>query len=108
MTMLPTTRAAMVAMALAGLGNLLLAAFWMFGALLGANGMDSVRGGRFLGGLALVLALLWLGGLVLARHLTHWGLARGWNTALSVALATVLTIAAWMALAFIATVVLSA
>ena len=34
-------------MLLAGGANLLLAAAWMFGALIGSNGMDGQRGGVF-------------------------------------------------------------
>ncbi|MBD9391786.1 MULTISPECIES: hypothetical protein [unclassified Acidovorax] len=96
-----------LAMVLTGAGNLLLAGVWMFGALLGANGMNSSQGGRFLGAIALSLALLWAGSLVLARRLTAWGLARGWSTGVCVVLATVLAVVAWAALAFVATVVVA-
>lgn len=96
-----------LAMLLTGAGNLLLAGAWMFGALLGANGMNSSQGGRFLGAIALSLALLWAGSVVLTRRLTGWGLARGWTAGACVVLATVLALAAWAAMAFLATVVVA-
>ena len=96
-----------LAMVLTGVGNLLLAGIWMFGALLGGNGMNTSQGERFLGAIALSLALLWAASPVLARRLTDWGLARGWNTAVCVVLATVLSVAAWLVLAFVATVVVA-
>lgn len=94
-------------MLLAGGANLLLAAAWMFGALIGSNGMDGRRGGVFLAGMALALALLWAGSLVLARSLTAWGLVRDWHVAVCVVLAALIAVAAWVALAFAATVVMA-
>ena len=95
-------------MLLAGGANLLLAAAWMFGALIGSNGMDGQRGGVFLAGMALALALLWAASLVLARSLTGWGLARDWHVAVCVVLGALAAVAAWVALAFVATVVMAA
>ncbi len=94
-------------MVLAGSANLLLAGAWMMGALLGTNGMDSLRGSAFLAAMALALVLLWVGGLVLARRLTAWGLARSWNAGVCVVLAALLTVAAWVTLALVTTLVLA-
>jgi len=96
-----------LAMLLTGAANLLLAGAWMFGTLLGTNGMNSSQGGRFLAAMAVAVALLWAGSLVLARRLATGGLARGWSTALCVVLAAALSVAAWVALAFAATVVVA-
>ena len=74
-------------MLLAGSANLLLAGAWMFGALLGSNGMNGHRGGIFLAGMAVALVLLWGASLALARRLTAWGLAREWHVAVCVVLA---------------------
>ena len=72
-------------MLLAGGANLLPALFFMFTALLGSNGMNSAQGGKLLGTLAVLLVLGWLAALWLARHLAHWGQARGWSTVADVA-----------------------
>ena len=72
-------------MLLAGGANLLPALFFMFTALLGSNGMNSAQGGQLLGTLAVLLVLGWLAALWLARHLAHWGQARGWSTVAGVA-----------------------
>jgi hypothetical protein len=96
-----------VAMALAGAANLVLAGTWMFAALLGSNGLSGLNGGVFLACMALMLVLLWGGGLVLARRVTVWGLERGWNAAFCVVLATLLAVTAWLVLAMLATLVLA-
>ena len=70
---------------IAGAANLLPALFFMFTALLGSNGMNSAQGGKLLGTLAVLLVLGWLAALWLARHLAHWGQARGWSTVADVA-----------------------
>ena len=92
-----------IAMALAGIANLLPALFCMFTALLGGNGLSSAQGGRLLGGLALVLALGWVAGLFLARHLAQWGQGRDWSGAASVAAAGCGTVAVYTVLAVLAT-----
>ena len=69
-----------VTLLIAGAANLLPALFFMFTALLGSNGMNSAQGGQLLGTLAVLLVLGWLAALWLARHLAHWGQARGWST----------------------------
>ena len=74
-----------LALLLAGAANLLPALFFMFTALLGSNGMNSAQGGQLLGTLAVLLVLGWLAALWLARHLAHWGQARGWSTVADVA-----------------------
>ena len=56
-----------------------------YAALLGSNGMNSAQGGQLLGTLAVLLVLGWLAALWLARHLAHWGQARGWSTVADVA-----------------------
>ena len=94
-------------MLLAGGANLLLAGAWMFGALLGSNGMDGHRGGIFLAGMALALLLLWAASLWAARRLTAWGLARQWHVAVCVVAGALTTVAAWVVLAFAATVVMA-
>lgn len=92
-----------VAMALAGILNLLLAVGWMAVSVLGANGFHAQRGSWFLGGVALVLLLAWAGGLLLARKLTLWGQVRGWASALSLALASAVAVAAFLLVVAIAT-----
>ena len=92
-------------MLLAGSANLLLAGAWMFGALLGSNGMNGHRGGIFLAGMAVALVLLWGASLALARRLTAWGLAREWHVAVCVVLGALITVAAWVVSAFAVTVV---
>lgn len=77
-----------VTLLIAGAANLLPALFFMFTALLGSNGMNSAQGGKLLGTLAVLLVLGWLAALWLARHLAHWGQARGWSTVASVAAAS--------------------
>ena len=74
-----------VTLLIAGAANLLPALFFMFTALLGSNGMNSAQGGQLLGTLAVLLVLGWLAALWLARHLAHWGQARGWSTVAGVA-----------------------
>ena len=74
-----------VTLLIAGAANLLPALFFMFTALLGSNGMNSAQGGKLLGNLAVLLVLGWLAALWLARHLAHWGQARGWSTVAGVA-----------------------
>ena len=74
-----------VTLLIAGAANLLPALFFMFTALLGSNGMNSAQGGQLLGTLAVLLVLGWLAALWLARHLAHWGQARGWSTVADVA-----------------------
>ena len=74
-----------VTLLIAGAANLLPALFFMFTALLGSNGMNSAQGGKLLGTLAVLLVLGWLAALWLARHLAHWGQARGWSTVADVA-----------------------
>jgi hypothetical protein len=68
-----------VTLLIAGAANLLPALFFMFTALLGSNGMNSAQGGKLLGTLAVLLVLGWLAALWMARHLAHWGQARGWS-----------------------------
>ena len=92
-------------MLLAGGANLLPALFFMFTALLGSNGMNSVQGGQLLGTLAVLLVLGWLGALWLARHLAHWCQARGWSTVASVAAASGGAVAAFTVLALLSTLV---
>jgi hypothetical protein len=91
-------------MLLAGAASLLPALFFMFTALLGSNGMNSAQGGKLLGTLAVLLVLGWIGALWLARHLAHWGQARGWSTVASVAAATGGAVVAYTVLALLATV----
>ena len=74
-----------VTLLIAGAANLLPALFFMFTALLGSTGMNSAQGGKLLGTLAVLLVLGWLAALWLARHLAHWGQARGWSTVADVA-----------------------
>ena len=74
-----------VTLLIAGAANLLPALFFMFTALLGSNGMNSAQGGKLLGTLAVLLVLGWLAALWMARHLAHWGQARGWSTVADVA-----------------------
>ena len=74
-----------VTLLIAGAANLLPALFFMFTALLGSNGMNSAQGGQLLGTLAVLMVLGWLTALWLARHLAHWGQARGWSTVADVA-----------------------
>ena len=74
-----------VTLLIAGAANLLPALFFLFTALLGSNGMNSAQGGQLLGTLAVLLVLGWLAALWLARHLAHWGQARGWSTVADVA-----------------------
>ena len=74
-----------VTLLIAGAANLLPALFFMFTALLGSNGMNSAQGGKLLGTLAVLLVLGWLVALWMARHLAHWGQARGWSTVADVA-----------------------
>ena len=74
-----------VTLLIAGAANLLPALFFMFTALLGSNGMNSAQGGQLLGTLAVLLVLGWLAALWMARHLAHWGQARGWSTVADVA-----------------------
>ncbi len=74
-----------VTLLIAGAANLLPALFFMFTALLGSNGMNSAQGGKLLGTLAVLLVLGWLAALWMARHLAHWGQARGWSTVAGVA-----------------------
>ncbi|CAN7586268.1 MAG: hypothetical protein O9337_02935 [Acidovorax sp.] len=92
-------------MLLAGAANLLPALFFMFTALLGSNGMNSAQGGQLLGTLAVLLVLGWLAALWLARHLAHWGQARGWSTVASVAAASGGAVAAFTVLALLSTLV---
>ena len=91
------------AMLLAGAANLLPALFSMFTALLGANGLSSAQGGRLLAVLAALLALGWVAGLFLARHIAQWGLARGWSGLASVAAACTSTVAVYTVMAVLAT-----
>ena len=74
-----------VTLLIAGAANLLPALFFMFTALLGSNGMNSAQGEKLLGTLAVLLVLGWLAALWMARHLAHWGQARGWSTVADVA-----------------------
>ena len=74
-----------VTLLIAGAANLLPALFFLFTALLGSNGMNSAQGEKLLGTLAVLLVLGWLAALWLARHLAHWGQARGWSTVAGVA-----------------------
>lgn len=92
-------------MLLAGAANLLPALFFMFTALLGSNGMNSAQGGKLLGTLAVLLVLGWLAALWLARHVAHWGQARGWSTVASVAAASGGAVAAFTVLALLSTLV---
>ena len=96
-------RATTVAMLLAGAANLLPALFSMFTALLGANGLSSAQGGRLLAVLAALLALGWVAGLFLSRHIAQWGLARGWSGLASVAAACTSTLAVYTVMAVLAT-----
>ena len=95
-----------IAPVLAGAANLLLALFWLFVALVGSNGLDSARGGRLLGLLALVLAFGWTAGLFLARSLVQWGLAHGWSGTASVAAAVSAAAAEFLGLAGLTTAAL--
>ncbi|MCO5357377.1 hypothetical protein [Acidovorax kalamii] len=90
---------------LAGAANLLPALFFMFTALVGSNGMNSAQGGQLLGTLAVLLVLGWLAALWLARHLAHWGQARGWSTVASVAAASGGAVATFTVLALLSTLV---
>ena len=90
-------------MVLAGAANLVPAMLGMFTALLGSNGLDSARGGRLLGTLALVLLLGWVASLFLAQHLAHGARARGWSTVASVAASSVGAVLAYFALATVGT-----
>lgn len=90
---------------LAGAANLLPALFFMFTALVGSNGMNSAQGGQLLGTLAVLLVLGWLAALRLARHLAHWGQARGWSTVASVAAASGGAVATFTVLALLSTLV---
>ncbi len=92
-------------MLLAGAANLLPVLFFMFTALLGSNGMNSAQGGKLLGTLAVLLVLGWLAALWLARHLAHWGQARGWSPVASVAAASGGAVAAFTVLALLSTLV---
>ena len=95
-----------VTLLIAGAANLLPALFFMFTALLGSNGMNSAQGGQLLGTLAVLLVLGWLAALWLARHLAHWGQARGWSTVASVASVAVASggaVAAFTVLALVST-----
>lgn len=94
-----------LSMALAGTANLVPALLGLFTALLGSNGLDSARGGRLLGALAMVLLLGWVASLFLARHLARGAVARGWSTIASVAAAGGGAVAAYLALATVATFV---
>lgn len=99
-------RATTLAMLLSGAANLLPALFFMFAVMLGSNGMDSTQGGRLLGATALVLAMGWVAGLFLARHMAQWGLERGWSALASVAAAGTGTLAVYTVMAVLATFVL--
>ena len=90
-------------MLLAGAANLLPALFFMFTALLGSNGMNSAQGEKLLGTLAALLVLGWLAALWMARHLAHWGQARGWSTVASVAAATGGAVVSFTVLALVST-----
>ena len=95
-----------VTLLIAGAANLLPALFFMFTALLGSNGMNSAQGGQLLGTLAVLLVLGWLAALWLARHLAHWGQARGWSTVAvvaSVAVASGGAVVAFTVLALVST-----
>ena len=97
-----------VTLLIAGAANLLPALFFMFTALLGSNGMNSAQGGKLLGTLAVLLVLGWLAALWLARHLAHWGQARGWSTVAgvaSVAVASGGAVVAFTVLALVSTLV---
>lgn len=96
-------RATTVAMLLAGALNLLPALFSMFTALLGSNGLNESQGGRLLATLAVLLALGWVAGLFLARHMAQWGLERGWSGLASVAAAGTGTVTVYTAMAVLAT-----
>ncbi len=88
---------------IAGAANLLPALFFMFTALLGSNGMNSVQGGQLLGTLAVLLVLGWLAALWLARHLARWSDARGWSTVASVAAASGGAVVSFTVLALVST-----
>lgn len=88
---------------IAGAANLLPTLFFMFTALLGSNGMNSAQGGKLLGTLAVLLVLGWLAALWMARHLTHWGQARGWSTVASVAAASGGAVVSFTVLALVST-----
>ena len=88
---------------IAGAANLLPALFFLFTALLGSNGMNSAQGGKLLGTLAVLLVLGWLAALWMARHLAHWGQARGWSTVASVAAASGGAVVAFTVLALVST-----
>ena len=90
-------------MLLAGAANLLPTLFFMFTALLGSNGMNSTQGGKLLGTLAVLLVLGWLVALWMARHLAHWGQARGWSTVASVAAASGGAVVTFTVLALVST-----
>lgn len=96
-------RATTLAMLLSGAANLLPALFFMFTVLLGSNGMNSTQGGRLLGVIALLLALGWVAGLFLARHMAQWGVERGWSGLASVAAAGAGTLAIYTVMAVLAT-----
>ena len=74
---------------IAGAANLLPTLFFMFTALLGTQ--------------AVLLVLGWLSALWLARHLAHWGQARGWSTVASGAAATGGAVVAFTVLALVST-----
>ena len=61
------------------------------------------QGGKLLGTLAVLLVLGWLAALWLARHLAHWGQARGWSTVASVAAASGGAVVAFTVLALVST-----
>ncbi|MFI8615268.1 hypothetical protein ACIGHN_07145 [Acidovorax sp. NPDC077693] len=96
-------RTTTLAMALTGAANLLPALFFMFTVLLGSNGLNSAQGARLLGTMALLLALIWIAGLFLARHMAQWGLARGWSGLASVAAAGTCAVAVYTVMAVLAT-----
>ena len=91
------------AMLLAGAANLGPALFFMFAALLGSNGMNTTQGGRLLGGLALLLALVWVAALFLARQMARWWQEHGWTPLASVAAASTGTVAIYTVMALLAT-----
>ncbi|MBV7543801.1 hypothetical protein [Acidovorax sp. sic0104] len=96
-------RATTLAMLLSGAANLLPALFFMFTVLLGSNGMNSTQGGRLLGAIALLLALGWVAGLFLARHMAQWCMERGWSGLACVAAAGAGTVAIYTVMAVLAT-----
>ncbi len=51
----------------------------------------------------MLLVLGWLAALGLARHLAHWGQARGWSTVVSVAAASGGAVVAFTVLALLST-----